>query len=264
MDKRTKIERLGEEKLNYQGCLMKIVEYNNTLNIIVEFQDEYKARVHTCYAQFRSGSIKNPYCISVYSHGIVGDKCPASINGKSIKEYKAWNDMLRRCYGNIKGEKHKRNYGDVTCCKEWFFYENFYEWLHKQENFNKWLNGERWNLDKDILVKGNKIYSPETCCLVPSNVNNLFTKRNIARGSLPIGVHKNKNKNNKYVAQCQNPFIHKYIVIGEYKTSEEAFQNYKIYKEDIIKQVAQNEYDKGNITKQCYDAMMNYEVEITD
>ena len=64
-------EHLQEEKYNNQGCLMKIVEYNKLNDIVVEFQDEYKTRVQTIYANFKSGSIKNPYYPSVYGVGII-------------------------------------------------------------------------------------------------------------------------------------------------------------------------------------------------
>jgi hypothetical protein len=106
-------------------------------------------------------------------------------------------------------------YKNVSCCKEWFLYDNFYEWLHKQENFEIWKNMPRSALDKDILVKGNKVYGPDTCCLVPNYVNSLFISR---------------NKKNK--AQIQ--------------------------------QVAKEEYEKGTISKKCYEAMMKWEVEIGD
>ena len=134
--------------------------------------------------------------------------------------------------------------------------------MHNQDNFDKWLNGNRWTIDKDILIKGNKIYSPNTCCLVPENVNTLFTKCNAIRGNLPIGVRK---CGNKFQAICMNHFTNKQRYIGSYSTPTEAFYSgYKPYKENLIKQVAKEEYSKGNITKMCYDAMMNYEVEITD
>lgn len=97
--------------------------------------------------------------------------------------------------------------------------------------------------------------------MVPYNVNNLFCKANKIRGQLPIGVRKRKNK---FIASCTNPFSHNVEYIDSYNTKEEAFQAYKKYKEDFIKQVAQIEFDKGNITKECYNAMINYEVEITD
>lgn len=254
-----KEQRVSEEKLNNQGCLMKIVEYKNASNIIVEFQDKYKAKVHTGYNGFKNGSVRNPYVPSVYEVGMTGNKYPIKTKGKQSKEYAIWCSMLKRCF-DLKYKIKHSTYKGVICCKEWLLYENFYEWLHGQDNFNKWLNGFNWNLDKDILIKGNKIYSPETCCLVPVNVNNLFTKSNKIRGDLPIGVTKDKYG---FQAKCNNPITNKRIAKW-CSTLEEAFQVYKTAKENVIKQVAQDEYDKGNITRPCYEAMMNYEVEITD
>lgn len=195
----------------------------------------------------------------VYGVGIVGTKYLTKINYKHLKEYDAWTNMLKRCFSE-KFKSQRPTYKDTTCCNEWLLYENFYEWLHSQENFDKWLNGS-FTLEKDIIVKGNKVYSPETCCLVPQNVNKLFTKRDATRGDLLIGVSKRKDK---FITKCCNPITNKRDFLGAYDTQEEAFNVYKIYKEKIIKQIAQEEYDKGNITKKCYEAMMKYEVEITD
>lgn len=200
------------------------------------------------------------YKPTIYGVGIAGNKYPRRIKRKQIKEFIAWTHMLRRCFDAKYKEKHS-TYKNVTCCEEWLLYENFYEWLHSQENFDKWLNNNNWTVDKDILFKGNKIYSPDTCCLVPQNVNKLFTHNN-SKGNLPIGVSNYGNK--KYKAMCHDQSIKKYKYIGIYDTIEEAFQSYKKYKENLIKQVSQEEYDKGNITKSCYNAMMKYEVEITD
>lgn len=254
-------KKLNEITNNNQGCLMKIVEYENSDNVVVEFQDKYRGIVHTSYRAFCKGSVKNPYYPTAYGVGIIGNKYPRSKNRKNIKEYITWRDMLRRCFDVEYKEKHP-TYKDVTCCKEWLNYENFYEWLHSQENFDKWLNGDKWSIDKDILVKGNKIYSPEMCVLSPHNVNSLFVKCDSTRGSLPIGVVKDKYG---FIASYHNPYIsNKSNYIGHYSTFEKAFYEYKVYKENIIKQIAQIEYESGNITEQCYRAMMEYEVEITD
>lgn len=252
-------ERLGEERLNNYGCLMRITKYNNSSDMFVEFQDEYRAVVHAAYRDFKDGNVKNPYSPNVYG-GKIGIKYPSKLNGKMTKEYNVWIDMLQRCFRKEWKNKNP-TYKDVTCCKEWLLYENFYEWLHSQENFDKWSSGEKWALDKDILIKGNKMYSPETCCLVPCIVNGLFTKSNAARGDLPIGVSRFRDR---FQAQCKDPFINKTKHLGLYPTSMQAFQVYKEYKEKIIKQVAEIEYKAKNITKQCYESMMNYIVEITD
>lgn len=256
-----KMKHLYEEKHNNQGCLMKIIECLDNGDIIVEFQDEYKHRTNSIYANFKSGSIKNPYYPTVYGAGFTGIKYPRSKNCKNIKEYVSWKQMLRRCFS----EKEKKRicaYENVTCCDEWLNYENFYEWLHNQLNFDRWYNGKRWAVDKDILVKGNKVYSPNACCLIPQNVNCLFLKREAERGKYPIGVYCTEDG---FGARCRNPFLDKAIELGHYLTPENAFYlGYKPYKENIIKQVAKIEYKAGNITEQCYEAMMNYEVEIDD
>lgn len=261
MNRRETKNKLGEEKLNHQGCLMKIIVYNNSSDIIVQFQDEYKAEVNTCYGNFKSGSVKNPYYSSVYGAGIIGIKYPVSINCIVTKENEAWRHIIQRSYDIILKNKQP-TYQNVTCCNEWLLYDNFYEWLHSQENFDKWLNGKRWAVDKDILNKGNKIYSPENCCLIPQNVNCLFLKREAERGKYPIGV---RESSNGFIAKCHNPFTNKGEELGNYSTPEKAFYlGYKPFKEDIIKKVAQIEYDNKNIIKQCYEAMMNYKVEIDD
>lgn len=240
---------------------MQIIECPKASCIVVEFQDRYKTKIYTTYNNFLKGSVKNLYYPSVYGVGIIGAKYPRSINKKMTKEYDTWIHMLQRCYDEKKKEKQP-SYKDVTCCEEWLNYENFYEWLHSQENFEKWFNEKYWALDKDIIVKNNKIYSPETCCLVPQNVNSLFVKRKAERGKYPIGV---TYRNYGYIAKCNNPFTGKKEEIGWHNTSEGAFTwGYKPYKENIIKQVAQIEHDKGNITDKCYNAMMNYIVEIDD
>ena len=78
---------------------------------------------------------------------------------------------------------------------------------------------------------------------------------------MPIGVTKNTKG---FCVRCLNPLTKEREYIGTYLTIEEAFCAYKQYKENLIKQVAQIEFDKGNITKQCYNSMMNYIVEIID
>lgn len=252
---------LNEEKLNNQGSLMRIVEYIDNRNIVVEFQDDYKIRVKTSYGNYKLGSVRNPYAPTVCGVGISGNKYPIVENGKPAKEYNMWRNIISRCYSD-RVKNIQPAYTDVECCDEWLLFENFYDWLHSQPNFDKWNDGSRWAIDKDILVKGNKVYSPDVCCLTPQNVNCLFLKREAERGDYPIGVRYKDGEG--FIATCRNPFLDKAVELGVYSTPERAFQAYKIYKEDIIKQVAEVEYESGNITEECYRAMMAYEVEIDD
>ena len=119
------------------------------------------------------------------------------------------------------------------------------------------------HLDKDILCKGNKVYSRETCIFVPERINTLFVKKDNARGNDPIGVYQLPSGN--YRAQCNNEYG-KSVYLGVYSTEEEAFQVYKQYKEKIIKEVIDS-YE-GVIPEPQYSrlktAMYNYEVEMDD
>ena len=135
-----------------------------------------------------------------------------------------------------------------------------HEWI--DENYYE-IPGEEMCLDKDILCKGNKIYSRETCIFVPQRINKLFTKSDKARGKNPIGVIELPSGN--YRVQC-NDENGVPVKLGTYRTKEEAFQVYKQYKEKVIKEVIDS-YE-GKIPEPHYSrlktAMYNYEVEITD
>lgn len=257
-----KIERLGLEKSNKQGSCMKIIEYFNARNITVQFQDEYKTIIRNkLWNEFKTGSIINPYHPSVYSVGMIGDKYPAKINNRHTREYVAWHSMLVRCYSKS-SLNWKPSYTSVEVCKEWRLYENFYEWLYTQENVELFLSGKDWNVDKDILIKNSKIYSPDTCVLVPGYLNRLFVRHESRRGEYPIGVY--KTKWGKYRAQCAVPNIKRQEYLGCYDSPENAFYVYKDYKEKLIQKIAKEEFDKKRITEKCYEAMMKYQVEITD
>lgn len=254
-----RLERIGQEAYSNEGCLMKIVEYEDYHNIIVEFQDEYKFRQHTGYNCFKSGEVKNPYFKSVLGVACIGNATVA-VNRKAIQQYYEWRGMIRRCYDENSRHNNKC-YTDCTVCDEWLCYENFKKWY--DENFYQ-IDEEKMCLDKDILLKGNKIYSPNTCIFVPIRINSLFTKGNARRGNYPIGVSKRNSsryKTEKYSSVCSiinGTSKH----LGYFDTPEEAFYCYKEFKENYIKQVA-DEY-KDKIPQKLYEAMYNYTVDIND
>ena len=245
---RNKINGIGEENFNKYGDLMKIIEYNDSLNIVVEFQDSYKYKVKTQYQCFKNGTIKNPYKPTVYGVGCLGNS-KTTINGVMKKSYIYWNSMLTRCYAKNK----KDSYKDKFVCDEWLCYENFEKWF--DENYYE-IEGERIELDKDILFKGNKIYSPETCVFVPLTLNNMFVCQNMKKeNGLPLGVGIDKKAKTYYY--CLNLFDKK-IKAGGFKTSDEAFKGYKKEKEKHIKETV-IKY-KNKIPKNIYDIILNYEI----
>ena len=190
----------------------------------------------------------------VYGVGVNDWAGNISVNGKKIWEYKLWQGMLERCFSEKLKQKHP-TYKDVTCSKEWLLMASFIEDVSKMKGYGF----EGWELDKDILQKGNKLYSKDTCCFVPAEVNMLLTKSDKARGEWPVGVYFHK-PSGKFRARLNINGKRKHL--GYFTTPEEAFQAYKLAKEDQIKVVA--EKWKHQLDERVFQALLAYEVSIDD
>lgn len=198
---------------------------------------------------------RNKMTPTVYGIGYLGIgnyKSGLRIDGQAWNtlQYRCWHSMLKRCYGTK--DKVNKWYKNIKVCDEWLNFQNFAKWY--DENYYN-VNNEIMNLDKDILFKGNKIYSPTTCIFVPQSMNKIFTKRENQRGCFPIGVALDIRVN-KYQVHMGS----KTIAVKD--TIEDAFQCYKDAKERYIKQIAEQYKDK--IPNKLYNALLNYKVEITD
>lgn len=241
-----KVDRVGEKHITNEGYTIEIVECFSAKNCTIKFEDEITIKNRE-YVNIVKGKIKNPLHKSVYGVGYFG--IVKYSQKRHPKVYQTWTSMLTRCY-NLKFQEKHPTYIGCSVVKQWHNFQSFAEWY---ENNYK----EGFDLDKDILLKGNKIYSPETCTFIPHEINGLFTKRNAIRGKYPIGVSVNRNK---FIASvCINS---KNINIGYFNTVEQAFQAYKTAKESYIKEIA-DKY-KEQITPQTYQALINYQVEIND
>ena len=165
------------------------------------------------------------------------------------KSYQHWRGMLTRCYGvgtNISA------YKDCYVCDEWLVFSNFNSWFNEH-----YVEG--WHLDKDILVKGNKVYSPNTCCFVPKEINSMFSRKNKGKNGLPNGVHLNDSKK-KFISLISVGGKQKHL--GTFESIEEAFNTYKQAKEAWIQRVANKYQDK--LHPKVFNAMMNYDVSVND
>ena len=159
--------------------------------------------------------------------------------------------MLSRCYLD---RPEYATYKDCEVCDEWLKFSNFYNYC--QEN-KQWLD-LGYQLDKDLLIKNNKIYSPETCLWLPNELNTLLTYRRKDRGNYPVGV----SKHNQYFKAQLSTGNSNRTLLGYFKTPEEAFEAYKKAKENHIKFKAE-EY-KDIISDKTYQALINYVVNMTD
>lgn len=255
------INRIGERNYNNFGSEMVIVNYNGCMDIDVYFPEFDWIFKHAKYNNFKKGEIKCPYERRFYNVGYLGEgKYKVSENGKNTRVYDTWKAMLQRCYSEKEHERHPTYIG-CEVYEGWHNFQNFAKWY--KDNYYE-VGNEKMCLDKDILFKGNKIYSPDTCIFVPETINKLFIKNDKNRGESVIGS--TPCKNGKYQAQCNiiNPETgkSKQEYLGLYDSQEKAFQVYKYHKERNIKQIA--DYYKIHIPQKLYDAMYNYEVEIDD
>ena len=253
--------------LQGQGCPKCSGHYMNT-----EYFKEKATKIHnskynydkTVYKDYRSKVVitcpfHGDFLQSPQDHlqGNGCQKCKADVyKNKEIynndmffmnktEAYNKWQQMIKRC-----GNPKYPTYLDCTICDEWHTFSNYEKW-HNEHYI------EGFALDKDILVKGNREYAPDKCSFVPQEINSLFVKCEKTRGKYPIGV--NKNKRGGFSSQI---YMGRKKYLGYFKTQEEAFQAYKKAKEDWIKEVA-NKW-KDQLEPKMYDALMKYEVEITD
>ena len=160
--------------------------------------------------------------------GIKDGKYPTRQGGKNTKEYILWKSMLERCYSEKVHVNHP-TYVGCTVSDNFKHYAYFFEWCQTQIVFN----ASGYTLDKDLIIKGNKIYSEDNCLFLPQSLNKLLTKRQLHRGGLPIGV--TKSSNNNYMVRCKIDGSENYL--GVFNTPELAFNAYKTFKEAHIKEV---------------------------
>ena len=176
-----------------------------------------------------------------------------TVGDNHIWQYDLWKTMIRRSFN---GEYKARNptYQDVTCCDEWLSFATFVEWVNKEVGYSGKPAGVE--LDKDVIARGNKCYSPEACSFVPKAVNNLLTDSNAIRGKYPVGVSLNTlSQSYRSALKCYGKRKH----LGSYSTPEEAFLAYKVAKEAQIKAVA-NQY-RDALKPAVYESLMNWEIE---
>ena len=169
----------------------------------------------------------------------------SKINGKIPKWYNAWSNMIQRCYDE-KCQIKNPTYIGCSVCDEWLTASNFKKWFD-----NNYIEG--YFPDKDIIVDGNKVYSPETCRFVSRHINNLFTDSGRARGEWPIGVYYNKQAK-KFRAQLAINGKQKHL--GLYSTHEEAHEVYLVAKKAYCKEVADKHLADGRITQEIYEAVL--------
>lgn len=159
--------KVGDQVTSSEGCSGVIVELlsgskTKPRKARIVFDDGTTIEVPT--PKIRKNNFKNPNHKSVCGVACMGQgDYKSSIKGEPSRAYSKWYPMIRRCYTNDSGTE---SYDEVEVCNEWLNFQNFAYWYYSKQDNNR----IDYHLDKDLLGNG-KLYSPETCCLIPSKLN---------------------------------------------------------------------------------------------
>lgn len=249
---RKRSEFLGKEfeTNGYGKCV--VIDYKSAKEVTVEFYEP--SCIIVCESsKLKKGEIKNPMKPSYYNKGYIG---VGKHGFKDFNAYRTWQSMLVRAYSESY-HKDKPTYKDVEVCEEWLNFQNFAKWFYEQEFSEvKDDSGNKYHLDKDLLVRGNKVYSPETCCFIPHEINALFTRDSRLKGKF-VGVNFRKSSN-KFQARITCCGIDEHL--GYFDRFEEAFKVFKTRKEGLIRDLA--EKWKFGISKNVYEALLRFEIKL--
>lgn len=168
-------------------------------------------------------------------------------DGKPTNAYFVWRSMIERCY-SVEYQLKYPTYSGCSVADEWHNFQDFAKWF-----YNNPYNDKGYHLDKDILIKGNKVYSSGTCCLVPQELNKLLTSRGRARGVYPQGVSLKKGKN-RFLSQISIEGKREHL--GYFDCPNKAHQAYREAKEQGVKDMAVKWRDR--VETKVFNALMNW------
>lgn len=165
------------------------------------------------------------------------------VNGKRKRVwicpyYAKWKKILERCFC-LKRQAKQPTYRGCTVSEKWKYLSNFIKWVDSQPN-KDWQNCEP---DKDILLEGNKHYSPETVVFVSRKVNGFIKDCGKSRGKYMIGVDDSNKKSKPYRSRCCNPFTGEKDYLGIYETEIQAHKAWQDYKHKLSCQLAEEQSD---------------------
>lgn len=202
---------VGEKFTTTKGSEIVVTKVESARKVYFKFLDEtgYEG-IATAYFLVR-GQVSNPLERTCAGVGFLGvGPYKIRVNGKLTSYGKKWQSMITRCYR----EKHAPSYRDKYVCDSWHNFQNFAAWYESLE-----FKQDSWHLDKDILMAGNKVYSPETCVLIPERLNTVIVRSAIED---KVGVY--KTRNGKYRANPND------CTFRVRETWEEARADYLSYK----------------------------------
>lgn len=228
-----------------------VLEYIDQNSVIVKFQATGGVR-QTTTESILKGNVLDYERPSVFGVGIVPEQYRGQGTLSSMKSYKVWTNMLKRCYSQNDRDTY-HTYNNCMVSARFLRFDNFDAWCSQQIGFGS----KGFELDKDLLSGANKIYSEDTCCFLPKEINSCL--RGFKSKSIKTGVQYHTRDK---IYQTKGFVEGEYVHLGSFKTEDEAFLVYKSFKEEYIRSLA-NKW-KDQIDPRVYEALMNWEVSIDD
>lgn len=240
---------VGKRFKNKQEDWCTVKEYISATEVVIEFDGFPDNLKKVAVAALKKGSFKNNYKPTIYGKGYLGDgKYQGAKKDGTDFVYGVWNNMLARNY-DLYTQSKQPAYIGCSVCDEWLCFQNFADFYINHESY-----GLGYNLDKDLLGGDNKVYSPETCTMLPPEINSMITGSTASKNGMPLGVNK---IDNGYVARL-NKGKEGREYLGYYKTPEEAHKVYVEAKERYVKNKALE--CANRIEWKAFVALMNWTV----
>ena len=214
-------EKVGDYFQTQTSGVCQLVHYKDSYNVTVKFEDG--SLVTTSLVSVRTGKVKNLNQPKIHKVGFFGvGPHKARLTGEKnvTKEYAVWASMMQRCY-DMKFQEKRPTYKGCSVDPQWHNFQEFAEWCQWQKGFG--LKG--WELDKDILGEGN-LYSPETCCFVPTEINSFNGFKGAVRGLTEVSK-------TKYTVSLTLRGCRTYL--GTYSSYEDAAKVSKTYQQEQVK-----------------------------
>jgi len=237
--------KVGDVLPTKRGGDVTVLSIDGYKKVLVRFNDSMAYEATTTIQSLMDGNIKNPYGITSFGVGYFG------LGEFSSKDhplaYEVWRGMLRRCYDEKLQEKIPTYIG-CTVADEWHDFQNFAKWYTSHDYY-----GLDYHLDKDLMFRGNKIYSKETCSLVPAKINTILTNLSASNSKSLTGVTY-KEKKGLFQARIKSSGIVRNL--GFFETEIEAHNAYIRNKEKIVKMAAiEHRYEMEEV---IFKALMNW------
>lgn len=239
---------IGDIFTNGEGCSYVVIDYKNSQEATVKFDDVSGFETTTNVSNIKKGSIKNPFYPSVYGIGFIGvGRHKSKVDGRNTLAYSTWIGMFIRCYRkNIK--QSDISYIGCLVAPEWHNFQNFADWYEGHDSY-----GLSYHLDKDLLKKGNRVYSPELCCLIPPELNAAIVNPAPSSTGLPVGVNLCK-RSGRFRVRVNEKGVSRYI--GRFDSVDAARAAYVEAKECHIKALAKDW--QSRVAENVYNSLISW------